>query len=136
MNWPNWGTWASVVAVAGFVGAGGLYGYNAIRAIETDEDVDKKLTVLKVEVLKEIAKVREEEDRRAVGEGRSSAWNMVQLKKMEALVLRNRVNDCRDNPPKTNREKRSCEQYETEYASAFTAYNAAVSEAQLLSKPK
>ncbi len=114
---PSWGTLAAIIAVAAGLGGFAIWSYHAIDDISTDAEVDDKIAIVKRDT------------------ARNAAWTMVQLKKMETLVLRNRINDCDAADKQTRLEHDACQQYRTEYEAAKAAYESAQKDALALSRP-
>lgn len=128
-RWPSWGTLASVVSVLGAVIFVGFWIVGVYQGLQTKPEAKELADLLRAEFKVEIANVRGEENRRGASDRQKAAWAAVQSKRIEVVLLRNRVNDCNAKKTKSQMEQDVCKQYDDEFAEATRVFTRLQSEA-------
>lgn len=130
-SWLTWGTVASMVSVSGALVAAFAW---LMANVESSADGMAREMRLRGEIKAEVKSLRDEAAGRVVSNARLAAWGSVQTKRIEVLVLRNRVNDCRALTKQSPLERNACKQYEDEFGEATAAYQRMQKEAMDVSK--
>lgn len=133
-RWPSWGTAASAVSVLGAVILVGFWIVGVYQGLQTKPEAKELADLLRAEFKVEIANVRSEENRRGASDRQRSAWAAVQSKRIEVVLLRNRINDCDARKTKSQMEQDVCKQYNEEWAEAARVFERLQAEAMNASR--
>lgn len=127
----SWGSLSAILTVLATAGAGAAWFFSYA---ESSEQAARREAVIRSEIQTEAKHLREEAKADRIALQRAQAWAAVANKRMEVLVLRNRVNDCRNKPLKSQLEQNACKQYEDEYNDAAAGYQRLIQSATELSR--
>lgn len=112
--WLTWGTLAAIVAIVGVIGP---WVWALMPHYVTVEVMETRITKAESAASSEDAKIKSI----LQAAERARAWDRWQIAYNLTVVLRNRLNDCREAReagPETRARKASCDQYQQEYDEA------------------
>jgi hypothetical protein len=127
----KWGTLAAIVTVLATIGASAAWFFSYT---ESSEQAARREQAIRADVQVESQRLRNEAKADRLAMQRAQAWAAVATKRLELLVLRNRVNDCHAIAHKSSVEASACKQYEDEFAEATDAHHRLIQSATELSR--
>ena len=117
----------AVCAALGLLAAVMLWVFDIVEWTPT---ANRREAALRAHVKTEVDRLRDEATARNRVASRADAWSLVATKRLEAVILRNRVNDCDAKKDLSPIERNACLQYRTELDTAQHAYDRMLKEAQ------